>query len=184
MPPVFVQMEIAKSTEWYKSIAEEQQFVEGYKALWAGTPFPVTFNTTDTVVIKSGHLLVVKRKFNPGKGQLALPGGFLESKMTIIDSALKELKEETGIKVNKTILRNSIVDQKTFDAVNRSTRGRTITHGVCINLGATGELPHVKGSDDAERAMWIPVYDIFVREPEFYEDHAHIANFFISRLNK
>lgn len=168
-------------TDHYALMREEYAFIESYKAKWANVPFPVTFNTVDAVVIQSGHVLVVRRKFNPGKGLIALPGGFIKQSETLEAAAIRELKEETGIKVNNAILQSSIVEKKVFDHPGRSLRGRTITHAFCLRLQA-GDLPEVKASDDAEQAFWLPLMDVARLEPEFYEDHAHIIEAFIHKF--
>jgi bifunctional NMN adenylyltransferase/nudix hydrolase len=68
-------------------------------------------------------------------------------------------------------LAGSIVKSQVFDAIERSTRGRTITHCFRIDLPA-GELPKVKGSDDAEKAQWIPIASL--DSSTCYEDHYEI----------
>lgn len=169
-------------TDLYEKLKDEYEFIKQYRDMWAQAPYPVTFNTTDAVVVKNGHVLVVRRKFNPGKGLLALPGGFVNQNEKIIDSAFRELKEETRILVPKQELMKHIADHRVFDHPDRSLRGRTITHAYCIKLPDGGDLPGVKGNDDAEHAIWIPVADLFIKENEFYEDHLHIIQYFINRL--
>jgi bifunctional NMN adenylyltransferase/nudix hydrolase len=122
----------------------------------------------------------VKRKFNPGKGLYALPGGFLKQTETLEAGAIRELKEETGIKVHAPILKGHIIESKTFDHPGRSLRGRTITTAFYIKL-PDGELPEVKGSDDAEVATWLPLMDVLGMEKEFFDDHSHIIRYFLNR---
>jgi bifunctional NMN adenylyltransferase/nudix hydrolase len=167
-------------TQTWKDLCEEYAFIEKYKKQWANVPFPVTFNTCDAVVVCSGHVLVVKRKFNPGKGLYALPGGFLKQSETLEAGAIRELKEETGIKVHAPVLKSHIVESKTFDHPGRSLRGRTITTAFYIKL-PDGELPEVKGSDDAEVAIWLPLMDALGMEKEFFDDHSHIIRYFLNR---
>lgn len=170
--------DVVAYSERYNQLKAEYDFIKKYKKDWESTPYPVTFVTTDAVVIKSGHVLVIKRKLTPGKGLLALPGGFLKKDKSIIDSMLAELKEETKIRVDKPELRNNIINSQIFDYPGRDYRGRTITHAYHIDLGS-GPLPEVKGGDDAKKAMWIPLVDALSNENKFYSDHWHIIYHFI-----
>lgn len=170
----------AKNPELHSLLEEEHKYIQSYKEKWANVPFPVTFNTVDAVVVQSGHVLVVQRKFNPGKGLYALPGGFLKQTERLVDGALRELKEETGIKVAAPILRSHIVARERFDYPGRSLRGRTITDAICIRL-PDGELPDVRGMDDAACAVWMPLMDVYAMEDKFFEDHAHIIRYFMNR---
>jgi bifunctional NMN adenylyltransferase/nudix hydrolase len=174
-------MESFKKTEAFKNLKEEYDFLRDYRISWEGAPFPPTFVTVDSVVIKSGHVLLVRRKGNPGKGLIALPGGFLNQHEKIQDGALRELKEETGIKITKEDAERSICDSKVFDHPDRSLRGRTITHAFLMNLKA-GALPQVKGSDDADKAWWMPLSEFATREEEFFEDHFHIISYFVNKF--
>jgi ADP-ribose pyrophosphatase YjhB (NUDIX family) len=50
-------------------------------------------------------LLTVRRTIDPGKGQLALPGGFIEWGETWQEAAARELLEETGIHVDQSVVK-------------------------------------------------------------------------------
>lgn len=174
-------LEDFKKTTSFKNLKEEYDFVKNYRASWDGAPFPPTFVTVDCIVIRSGHVLTVRRKGSPGRGLIALPGGFLNQYETTQEGALRELKEETGIKISKDELEKAIVEQKVFDYPERSLRGRTITHAFLIDLG-NGPLPIVKGSDDADKAWWMSLSDLATRESEFFEDHFHIISHFVNKF--
>lgn len=150
---------------------EERQVLEKYWASWAAAPYPPTFVTTDAVVVQSGQLLVIRRKAAPGKNNLALPGGFLNTNETILEGTLRELKEETKIAVPIPVLLGSIVSQRVFDDPTRSARGRTITHASLIQLRESDTLPKIKGSDDAAKAFWMPLSDVFENRDQFFDDH-------------
>lgn len=161
------------ATDEFKQIIRERKFIEEYKQQFSTLPYPPTFVTTDAVVIQSGHVLMIRRRSEPGKGLWALPGGFLNANKdrSLVDACLRELKEETGIKVPVPVLKGSIVDNRVFDAMDRSARGRTITHAYKIVL-PNGELPKVKGQDDADKARWMPVSEL--DRGRCFEDHYDI----------
>jgi bifunctional NMN adenylyltransferase/nudix hydrolase len=170
-------MKNAKIGGAWDTLSKEYDMVKKYKEAWKAAPFPPTFMTVDAVVVQSGHLLLVKRGDMPGKGLWALPGGFLNQDETMLDGAIRELKEETKIKVPVPVLKGSIKESKTFDAPNRSSRGRTITQAFFIDLGV-GELPKVKGADDAEKAFWVPFNE--VKQEKMFEDHFAIIDHFLN----
>ena len=165
----------------FQGLIEEYQFVQAYQKAWAQAPYPPTFVTVDAVVVQCGHVLVVRRKAKPGKGLVALPGGFLQQNETILNGMLRELREETGLKVPRPVLQGSIVDNHVFDNPLRSLRGRTITHAYFIQLQA-GKLPQVKGGDDASKAWWMSLSDLYAHEDTFFEDHFQIVQHFVSRI--
>jgi bifunctional NMN adenylyltransferase/nudix hydrolase len=162
----------------YEQIIREREFVANYKKQYASLPYPPIFSTADSVVIQSGHVLMIKRRAEPGKGLWALPGGYVNANTdkSVEDAAIRELREETQIKVPAPVLRGSIVRSKVFDAIDRSPRGRIITHAFYILL-PDGELPRVKGSDDAEKARWVPIAE--VRREDCFEDHYEILQHFV-----
>lgn len=137
-----------------ENLYKEHTMIEAYKESWKAAPYPVIFQTVDTVVVQSGHVLMVTRGAAPGKGLLALPGGFVNYEERLQDAALRELREETKIALSDRTLRKCIVKEQTFDDPWRSQRGRTITHAYLIDLGL-GKLLKVKGSDDAVKAQWV-----------------------------
>lgn len=180
-PKVVEWLENFKKTDKFKYLKSGFDYISNYRSSWNGAPFAPTFVTVDAIVIKSGHVLVVRRKGALGKGQLALPGGFLNQDETIENGMLRELREETVIKEDKEILRSAIKGSRVFDFPKRSLRGRVITHAFLIDLGS-GTLPRVKGSDDAEKAMWLSLNEFASREEEFFEDHYHVISHFTNRF--
>lgn len=131
--------------------------------------------TADAVVIQSGHILLIRRGTHPGMGLRALPGGFVGDFETSEEAMLRELKEETRIKIPPNQLRNSIKDRYFFDDVYRSGRGRVCTNAFLIQLEPALELPKIKAASDAKKdsAEWVPFADLDPRE--FFEDHYFIA---------
>lgn len=160
------------------SYREEYEYYKNYKMNHSFAderiPYNPIHNTTDALVIKSGCVLLVKRKFHPGKNKYALPGGFIDENESIKESVLRELKEETGIRVPPRQLENSIKDYQYFDHPKRSLRGRVITHAFLFDLGYEGGLPSVKEGSDAKGTEWVPMADVMKMEDELFEDHYDI----------
>lgn len=162
--------------ERFEYLVEEYRFWKGYD----GTKFPLNFMTTDAVVVKSGHILLVKRGRNPGKGLWALPGGFVNQDETVLQSCLRELKEETRIDVPSAAILKHLRGEKLCDAPDRSLRKRTISYAYFFDLG-DGPLPKVKGDDDAAEARWVSFSDFWQLESQMFEDHPHIIRYFLMR---
>jgi len=161
----------------FKKLVEQYQYYAAYAAKWK----PTFYGTADAVVVQAGHILLVKRRSNPGKGLWALPGGFVHEDETFESTMIRELREETRLKVPERVLRKSITASRLFDDIRRSKRGRVITNAYLIEL-EPGELPEVRGSSDALRAQWVPISVFRRMEAQVFEDHFHIASFFLGRM--
>lgn len=157
----------------FTHLQDEYEFIKEYKQSWSKAPYPPMFVTVDAVIIQSGHVLLVRRRALPGQGLLALPGGFVNQHERLEDAMLRELREETRVKVPFPVLKGNIKRREVYDHPNRSLRGRTLTHAFMIELPA-GELPKVKGGDDAEKAFWVPLNVVSKMENQFFEDHFQI----------
>lgn len=180
--PVYEMLEaFRKSSPAYTQLVSEHRFIQQYRAAWKDAPYPPTFVTTDAVVVHSGHVLLVRRRAEPGKGLWALPGGFVGQEETLLDACLRELREETRLKLPLAVLKGSLRHQHVFDHPDRSQRGRTITHAFHFDF-PSGELPDVRGGDDADKARWVPVSEALDMGPKLYEDHLHILEFFLGRV--
>jgi bifunctional NMN adenylyltransferase/nudix hydrolase len=174
-------LELFKTTEEFKNLKQSKDYNDNYMEAWRGSPHTPIFTTVDCLVLKSSHILLVKRRFNPGKGLYALPGGFLKATETLEDGALRELKEETKIKINTHDLRKSIVDVKVYDSPKRDPRSRVITNAFLINLG-NGDLPEVKAGSDAAEVHWLPLGEFYEMEKMFFSDHYHIIMNLVSKF--
>ena len=175
-------------TDHFELLQEELQFYKEHTAMWVDAPYPPTFNTSDSVVIQAGHVLLIRRKNAPGRNALALPGGYLDpSDVDTLACAIRELKEETRLKVPIPVLHGSLFADKVFAHPDRSLRGRIITHAFGFkldNLDSNGKLQDVRAADDAFEAMWVPLYKLRTIEykSQMFEDHLSIINWFASRI--
>lgn len=178
---VFKFMMDFKNKPEYTQLKKQHEVVKNYQKGYDNTPHKVQFITSDAVIVQSGHVLLVVRGAEPGEGLLALPGGYLNPKERIVDCLIRELREETKIKVPEPVLRGNIKAEKVFDHPNRDLRGRIVTHSYLIEL-PPGKLPPIKGGDDARSAHWVPFNQ--VDEEQMFADHYHIIDYYIGGLNK
>ncbi len=173
--PVYAYIKNFLNTEKFQSLLKEFEYIRNYRAPYASLPFPPTFFTVDSMVVQSGHVLLIERKHEPGKGLWALPGGFVEQDETSREAALRELREEVGIKVPPNVLSRCITHEKLFDYPQRSLRGRTFTQVYLIELTSVdGTLPKCKAGSDAKSAKWFTFAEIENMSSMMFEDHFSI----------
>ena len=113
--------------------------------------YPRPAVTADCVVMTTEaipHVLLIERGFEPYKGCWAFPGGFMDMDETTEQCAIRELEEETGLKIS------CIHQIGAYSKVDRDPRGRTIT---VAYLAIVDAPVSVKGQDDAAKAQWYPI---------------------------
>jgi 8-oxo-dGTP diphosphatase len=124
------------------------------------------FVTVDAVIFrKTGNdheILFIKRKKEPFKGQWAIPGGFLDEGEDLPVAAARELREETGVVVDK------LEQLGAFGKPGRDPRQHTVS---VAYVGFAEENTKAVGADDAEEAKWFSVKNL----PELAFDHADIV---------
>lgn len=152
----------------------EHVAVANYRKRWVA-PFHLT---ADAVVQANDKVLLVRRGGDIGHGLWALPGGFVEPGERLYAAALRELEEETGLKLLDSTMQAAFQRSVVFDHAGRSPRGRIITHAHYFNLGHLS-LPEVRGADDAMEARWVPIADLPSMEEHFFDDHAVILERFL-----
>lgn len=150
-------------------------------------PYPDNINSlcADTVVECKGHILLGKRKGLVGKGTWALPGGHKDRGETLQETCLRELDEETNIKVPPMVLRKSIVASQIFDNPGRSeTADEKVTQAFHIILDNEKALPKVRAADDLEEVNWFRLCDVkrMSQSGLIFADHAEIVHAFTSAL--
>jgi bifunctional NMN adenylyltransferase/nudix hydrolase len=168
-----------ESHRFVNSVIADWDYFKKEKALFRDYPFKETlnFNCADAILECCGHILLIKRGAAPGKGNWALPGGFKNANETFQDCAIRELMEETNVRVPEKVLRGSIVSSKLFDS---PTRGQgiprnTLAIHIKVLAGADGSLPRAKGMDDAVEAKWFPI-SVIMNNISMHDDHAAIIS--------
>ena len=118
--------------------------------------------TVDIIIEKGDRIILIRRKNEPFKGKLAIPGGYIDWGETVEHSAVREAKEETSLDVKLTNLLGVYSDPK------RNPRIKTIAI-VFIGKPIGGKL---KANDDAADAFWFNINKI--ESKEFAFDHKKI----------
>ncbi len=178
---IFGSVTAACNEPWMLRLARRWVRGQTYRARARGNgAHPVKQVTVDSVVIKSGHVLVGVREDADGETEWALPGGHVEEFETIENATLRELDEETNIDVSKTqLLAARQGSPRVYDYPFRSDRGRFITHASLFDLG-TGPLPKVTPGTDFKECFWLPLSEV---EPaKMFEDHGFIVQAEVARL--
>lgn len=105
-----------------------------------------------TVIKENLNVLLIKRKYDPFKGQYAIPGGFVKDDESLEQAAARELQEETNVK-------NIFMKKLTaYGAVNRDPRGRVIS--IAYIALVDSEKFNLKATTDALKAKWVRVDEI------------------------
>ena len=106
--------------------------------------------TVALIINEKGELLVVRRKNEPAKGTLDLPGGFVDMDETGEEGVAREVKEETGLDATKVSYLFSIPNLYLYSGFMVHTLD--MFYRVKVK-----DLSHVKAMDDAEAYYWIPL---------------------------
>ncbi|WP_119343204.1 bifunctional nicotinamide-nucleotide adenylyltransferase/Nudix hydroxylase [Facilibium subflavum] len=165
----------------FTRLCEEYQVIDAYQKSWEKAPFAPIFVTVDAMVIVNNKLLLIKRKYAPGKELWAFPGGFLDQEERIFDGIIRELVEETQVAISRDELKKCHVETRVFDYPERSLRGRTITH-VGLFIQQTASLPHIQADDDAEVARWVDLEEVYqYMSDKLMDDHYQIIRNMLHR---
>ncbi len=133
----------------------EQEFLEVYKK----KNYPRPYLTADLVVFSPNldEVLLIKRGGHPFLGRWAFPGGFANADESVNQTALRELREETGI---STLTEEDIYEIGLFSTPGRDPRGWVVSDVYAAKVDPASTA--VQAGDDASQAQWFKL--------EFTED--------------
>jgi ADP-ribose pyrophosphatase YjhB (NUDIX family) len=115
---------------------------------------------------RNGHILFVRRKYEPGAGQWCLPAGFIEVGEQPEESAVREVNEETGLDVRIT---------GTYDTWATDEDPRTPVVSIAFTASVVGG--ELEAGDDATEAIFFPMDDL--PHPIAFADHRRIVKRYI-----
>jgi bifunctional NMN adenylyltransferase/nudix hydrolase len=145
-----------------------------------GNPMePVSF----AVIVQDGALLVGKRGGSRGKGQLGLPGGYIEAGETSMQGCMRETKEELGVDLHTLILEGKA--QCLVQAVEENMNDLgTRTIGVNYLFVIKPEYPVEIILDNTETTDfgWLPLGDVLQDKTLLFFNHNQVARRLFSKL--
>ena len=106
------------------------------------------------VIICDGKLLLEKRKNDPGKGKWSIPGGLVELGENVEQTVIREVKEETGLEVEKP----EHID--VVDNITRNENGEVKYHFVIIDYFVKLKGGTLKAASDAEELKWVALNEV------------------------
>jgi mutator protein MutT len=100
------------------------------------------------VIVDDGKVVLVKRKYEPLKGQWSLPGGMVEIGETLETALAREMLEETGLRVDV----GPVIE--VFDRIMHDEDRRVRYHFVLIDYLCWPAGGSLQAGSDVEEAIW------------------------------
>ncbi|WP_300491201.1 NUDIX hydrolase [Flavobacterium sp.] len=131
------------------------------------------FLTVDAVIAKKTlsdySILLIKRANEPFKNDWALPGGFVDQDEDLMDAAIRELFEETTIKIDH------LEQIGAFGKPFRDPRSHVVS---IAYFGIVPENTVAVAADDAKEAAWFPIKEL----PKLAFDHQEIVTLALQKF--
>ena len=106
------------------------------------------------VVWKEDRFLLIRRGKAPRKGEWSIPGGRQEIGETVRETAVREVKEETGLEVAVA----GLID--VVDSIRRDADDRIEFHATLIDFAAHWLSGEVEAGSDAMAVGWFTLDDL------------------------
>ncbi|MCK0198902.1 NUDIX hydrolase [Ancylobacter sp. 6x-1] len=100
------------------------------------------------VVIREGKILLVRRANPPDQGLWGYPGGRVEPGEALLDAALRELEEETGLSAGDPQLLTVL------DFIEHDAEGQLAWHYAMVTVLCRWRAGEAVAADDALEARW------------------------------
>ncbi len=159
-------------------MSEEQQFLANYDRREFLAPLTTVDMAIFAIIAGQLHVLLVERSNFPAKGQLALPGGFIDevNDLDLAATAHRKLFEKTGI-------RSPYLEQvETVANASRDPRGWSVTilHFALIDHTQSKVSSPGKSNSATEVSHWRPVTEASAAALAF--DHSSLLEKALDRL--
>lgn len=153
------------------SAVEDQRAVATYRERYGAGPFLAA----DAVVTTGdGKILLIRRSRAPGRGLLALPGGFVDPNETFLAAALRELREETGLDL---AMPATPPPMRLRDRPDRDPRARIVSVAYHLILPDVAGHHDIAAGDDAADARWHDIEALPGADGFFADHHETLSDF-------
>jgi ADP-ribose pyrophosphatase YjhB (NUDIX family) len=106
------------------------------------------------VIWRKDKVLLIRRGQPPRKNEWSLPGGMQHLGETIMEAAVREAREETGLDIMPLGIITAL------DAVTRDKKGEIEYHFTIIEVAAECRDGKPKAADDAKELRWAALDEI------------------------
>ena len=124
--------------------------------------------TVDIIIEEGAQILLVKRKKEPYKDYLALPGGFVNEGERVEEAAKREALEETSLNLELIDILGVYSDPR------RDPRGHSMSTVFIGRSNPKGDKIKAIANDDAASLEWINIETVENKSLGF--DHKHIIS--------
>ena len=100
------------------------------------------------VIVDDGKVVLIRRRYEPLKGQWSLPGGMVEIGETLEEALAREMLEETGLVVDV----GPVIE--VFDRITRDEQRRVRYHFVLIDYLCRPTAGELRAGSDVDAAIW------------------------------
>jgi ADP-ribose pyrophosphatase YjhB (NUDIX family) len=107
------------------------------------------FAGVGAVIVDDGKVVLIRRRFDPLKGQWSLPGGAVELGETLESSVAREMLEETGLEVEV----GPVIE--VFDRITLDDDGRVRYHYILVDYLCWPRGGGLRAGSDVDAAVLV-----------------------------
>lgn len=106
------------------------------------------------VIWRDDQVLLIRRSKPPRQGDWGLPGGMQQVGETIIEAAVREAREETGLEVTPLGIITAL------DSITHDAKGQVEFHYTIIDVAAESREGKATAQDDAHEVRWATLEEV------------------------